>query len=55
MREAERSQAILAARNLDPDSAARERILRERDPQRLDRWLVRAATAAILAEVLDSE
>jgi Uma2 family endonuclease len=47
--------AILAARDMDPDSAARERILCERDPQRLDRWIVRAATAATLAEVLDSD
>ena len=46
--------AILAARDLDPDRA-RERILRECEPQRLDRWIARAATAATLAEVLDSD
>jgi len=47
--------AILAARDTDPGSAARERILRERDPQRLDRWIVRAATAATIAEILAVE
>jgi Uma2 family endonuclease len=44
--------AILAARNIDP-GAARERIVRERDPHRLDRWITRAATASTLADVLD--
>jgi Uma2 family endonuclease len=47
--------AILAARHIDPDGAARERILRERDPRRLDRWIARAAISLTLAEVLDSE
>jgi hypothetical protein len=44
--------AILAARDIDP-GAARERILRECDPHRLDRWIARAATASTLAAVLD--
>jgi hypothetical protein len=47
--------AILAARDIDPDSATRERILRERDPQRLDRWIARAAISATIAEVLAGE
>ena len=47
--------AILAARDIDLDGAARERILRERDPQRLERWIVRAATSATLAEVFAGE
>lgn len=47
--------AILAARHIDPDSAASEQILRERDPQRLDRWIARAAISATIAEVLASE
>ena len=47
--------AILAARDIDPGSAARERILRERDPQRLDRWIARAAISATIAEVLAGE
>jgi Uma2 family endonuclease len=47
--------AILAARDIDPDSAARERILRERDPQQLDRWIARAAISATMAEVLAGE
>ena len=44
--------AILEARDIDP-GAARERIVGERDPHRLDRWIARAATAATLAEALD--
>jgi len=44
--------AILAARGIDP-GAARDRIVEERDPHRLDRWIARAATASTLAEVLD--
>jgi Uma2 family endonuclease len=47
--------AILAARDIDADSAARERILRERDPQRIDRWIARAAISATIAEVLAGE
>jgi hypothetical protein len=47
--------AILAARGIDPDSAARERILRERDPQRLDRWIARAAISSTIVEVLAGE
>jgi Uma2 family endonuclease len=44
--------AILAARDIDP-GPAREQIVRERDPDRLDRWIARAATASTLADVLD--
>ena len=44
--------AILAARDIDP-GAAREQIVGERDPHRLDRWIARAAIASTLAEVLD--
>ena len=44
--------AILTARGIALDSAARERILREHDPQRLDRWIARAAVSAVIAEVL---
>ena len=47
--------AILAARDIDLDSDAREQILRERDPQRLDRWIARAAISATIAEVLAGE
>jgi Uma2 family endonuclease len=45
---------ILAARHIEP-GAARDRIVAERDPHRLDRWIARAATASTLAEVLDGE
>jgi predicted transposase YdaD len=46
--------AILAARDIDAE-VARDRIVGEREPQRLDRWLARAATASTLSEVLDGE
>jgi hypothetical protein len=32
---------------------ARERMLAERDPARLERWLEKAAVAASVAEILD--
>jgi hypothetical protein len=35
-----------------PD-AARERILAERDPERLERWVERAIVATSVAEVID--
>ena len=35
-----------------PD-AARERILVEKDPERLERWLEKAAVAASVVEVID--
>ena len=47
--------AILAARDIALDSAARERIVRERDPERLDLWIARAAVAEVIAEVLTEE
>ena len=47
--------AILTARDIALDSAARERILREHDPQRLDRWIARAAVSAVIAAVLTEE
>jgi hypothetical protein len=37
--------AILATRDIDP-GPARERIVRERDPARLDCWIARAATVS---------
>ncbi len=43
---------LLAARDVAPDPADRARILGERDLQRLERWLARAATGAILADIL---
>jgi Uma2 family endonuclease len=46
--------AVLAARDIDAE-VARDRIVGERDPQRLARWIARAATASTLAEVLDGE
>ena len=42
---------LLTARGVAVDSATRGRILTERDPQRLDRWIVRAASCAQAAEL----
>ena len=42
---------LLAARGIAVDSATRARILAERDPQRLDRWIARAASCAQVAEL----
>jgi len=43
---------VLVSRGLDPRAEERERILGERDPARLDRWLVGTATCASVAELL---
>lgn len=43
---------ILAARGIAP-SAALERIVEERGPNTLNRWIARAAAASTLAEVFD--
>jgi hypothetical protein len=43
----------LRARGIVVPDAARERILAERDPERLDRWVERAMVAASVAEVID--
>lgn len=50
------ARALLAAlrvRGIPVPEAARERILAEKDPERLERWVERAVVAASLAEVLD--
>ncbi|WP_437308179.1 hypothetical protein [Sorangium sp. So ce388] len=44
---------VLRARGIAVPDAARERILAEKDPETLERWLERASVAASLAEVLD--
>ena len=44
---------LLAARGLLPDPVTCERILAEQDPQRLDRWIVLAASCAANAELFD--
>ncbi len=44
---------VLRARGLALPEAARERILAQKDPERLERWLERAAVATSIAEVLD--
>lgn len=43
---------ILTARGIALDSATRGRLLAERDPRRLDRWISRAAIASAIADVL---
>jgi len=55
-RTAEAARAVLTvlrARGLVVVEAARERILTEKDPERLERWLEKAAVAASIAEVID--
>jgi hypothetical protein len=44
---------VLQARGIAVPDAARERVLAQKDPARLERWLVKAASASSLAEVLD--
>jgi hypothetical protein len=44
---------VLRVRCLELPEAARERILTEKDPERLERWLEKAAVAASVADVID--
>jgi hypothetical protein len=44
---------VLRARGIDLPKAAHDRILAQKDPERLERWLEKAAVAASVAEVLD--
>jgi hypothetical protein len=44
---------VLRVRGIDVPEADRERVLAQGDPERLQRWLERAATATTLAQVLD--
>jgi len=44
---------VLRARGIAVPDGARERILGQKDPERLERWLEKAAVAASIAEVLD--
>ena len=45
--------AVLRSRGIAVPEAARARILAQKDPERLERWVERAAVAASVAEVLD--
>ena len=45
--------AVLRVRGIAVPDATRERILSEKDPARLERWLERAVLAASVAEVID--
>ena len=44
---------VLQARGIAVPDAVRERILAEKDSERLERWLEKAAVAASVAAVLD--
>jgi post-segregation antitoxin (ccd killing protein) len=44
---------VLRARGLAVSEAFRDRILAEKDPERLERWLEKAAVASSVAAVLD--
>ena len=45
--------AVLRARGMVVADSIRERILAQKDPERLERWLEKAAVAASVAAVLD--
>ncbi len=44
---------VLRVRGIPVSEGARERILAQKDPERLERWLEKAAVAASVAAVLD--
>ena len=44
---------VLRVRGIEVPEAARERILSQKDPERLERWLERAIVATSLVKVLD--
>jgi hypothetical protein len=44
---------VLRARGVAVPDADRERILTQKDPERLERWLAKAAVASSVAEALD--
>jgi hypothetical protein len=44
---------VLEARGVAVLDTERERILAQKDPERLERWLKKAAVASSVAEVLD--
>ena len=44
---------VLRTRGITVPDAARERILVEKDPERLERWLEKAVVAAAVVEVID--
>jgi hypothetical protein len=44
---------VFRARGLSVSDAARERILAQKDPERLERWLEKAVVAASVSAVLD--
>jgi hypothetical protein len=45
--------AVLRARGISVPEAAREHILGQKDPERLERWIERAVVAASVDEVVD--
>ena len=51
--EAKAMLTMLRARGIAVSDAVRERILTEKDPKRVERWLEKAATAVSIAEVID--
>jgi hypothetical protein len=44
---------VLGSRGIPVPDPARERILAEKEPERLERWLKRAVVAVSISEVLD--
>jgi len=45
--------AVLRGRGIAVPDAARERILAERDPARIERWIAKAVVAASVGDVID--
>ncbi len=45
--------AVLRVRGIVVPDAVRKRIVAEKDPARLERWLAKAAVASSVAEVID--
>jgi hypothetical protein len=44
---------VLRVRGIDVPEAARNRILAQKDPERLERWLEKAAVGSSVTEVID--
>jgi hypothetical protein len=53
LNETARRLTVLRVRGITVPDAVRERILAEKEPERLERWLEKAAVAASVAAVID--
>jgi shikimate 5-dehydrogenase len=46
---------VLRVRGITVPDAARERIVAQKDPDRLERWLEKAAVASSVSDVIDAD